>query len=59
MLQLPRKMKSIPVSDYSYKYIPGTHQREFSDKIAPDIDGYTNKLMWCLSCKNNFAHDSN
>ena len=45
MLQLPRKMKSILVSDYSYKYIPGTDQREFSDKIAPDIDGYTNKLM--------------
>ena len=41
------------MSDYSSKYIPGT-QGEFSDKVAPDIDSFTNELMGCLSCKKYF-----
>ena len=23
----------------------------FSDKVVPDVDGVTNELMWCSSCK--------
>ena len=39
-MQLPRKMKS-NMSDYSNKYkSPGGTQGAFSDKVAPDIDGF-------------------
>ena len=30
-------------------------QGAFSDKVAPDIDGFTDELMWCSSCKKYFC----
>ena len=44
------------MSDYGNKYMPGT-QWAFSDKVAPDIDGFIDELMRCLSLKNYFVHD--
>ena len=41
------------MSDYSYKYIPGI-QGAFSDKVAPNIDGFTDELMSCSSCEKYF-----
>lgn len=38
------------MSDDSYLRLPGT-QGAFSDKVALDIDGLTDELMLCLSCK--------
>ena len=49
MLQFPRTIKN-STSDYSYKHIPGT-QGAFSDKVAPEIDGFIYELMRCLSLK--------
>ena len=52
MLQFPRKIKN-SMSDYNYKYITGT-QGAFPDKVAPDIDGFTDEIMRCSSCKKSF-----
>ena len=38
------------MSDYSYLRLPET-QGAFSNKFALDIDGLTDELMLCLSCK--------
>ena len=38
------------MSDYSYLRLPET-QGAFSNKFALDIDGLTDELLLCLSCK--------
>ena len=43
------------MSDYSYISIPGTQGTFSADKVAPDIDDFTDELMYCSSWKKYFC----